>query len=461
MRQYISNSKKCMDSVVPGILNSKVKEYEKSQANKIRSMRVLYESGLLEKRKYTSIRNSSDKAEIIPGVEVPKIIPYKNLMSFLKTIDVGELRDLQTLATELSTESVPGVYRPLKPYLLKLADLYMDLHRQIPMLHWFHGEEGLFWVAIGADGAPFGKDDFATAYLVSFLNLLNRVQSCNENHLLLGANCEEDHPLMKAYIQQLTKEMEEVENEVLTTEKGYQVRFAIKLIASDMKWASSFSGELNNAATYFSPFANVSQSNKHTMFGSIGGSDAIWQPWSYEKRLEVARKVQNFKKRLKDPDKKQRGEVTKFIAQTKSRQEFVPPLGKFVSLIKPDPLHRINNGWQQWFTHCLTVAMQHTNPNKLKAAVVLSDLPTSCPLVTFFNCVKERIKCGRLYKNFCRWFSEERKKGLQFSYRFTGLESKRFCWNFGLLIEVLLGIANISSSIKVKLHALAFSALQL
>ena len=105
--------------------------------------------------------------------------------------------------------------------------------------------------------------------------------------------------------------------------------------------------------------------------------------------------------------------------------------------------------------------MQHTNPNQLKAAVVLSDLPTSCPLVTFFNCVKERMKYGRLYKNFCRWFSEKRKKGLQFSYRFTGLESKRFCWNFGLLIEVLLGITNISSSIKVKLHALAFSALQL
>ena len=60
VREYISISKKCMDSVVPGILNSKVKEYEKSQANKIRSMRVLYESGLLGKRKYTSIRNSSN-----------------------------------------------------------------------------------------------------------------------------------------------------------------------------------------------------------------------------------------------------------------------------------------------------------------------------------------------------------------------------------------------------------------
>ena len=48
-------------------------------------------------------KRKNQKAEILPGVEVPKILPYKNLMSFLKTIDVGELRDLQTLATELST----------------------------------------------------------------------------------------------------------------------------------------------------------------------------------------------------------------------------------------------------------------------------------------------------------------------------------------------------------------------
>lgn len=179
MKEYISNSNRCMSSVIPSIINSKVKEYEKSEANQIRSMRVLYESGLLGKRKYTSIRNSSDilnepgakkrknhKAEIIAGVEVPKIMSYKALMAFLKTVDVGELKDLQTLASELSTESVPGVYRPLKPFLLKLADLYLELHKETPLLHWFNGEERLFWVAIGAGGAPFGKDDCATGKLV-------------------------------------------------------------------------------------------------------------------------------------------------------------------------------------------------------------------------------------------------------------------------------------------------------
>lgn len=302
---------------------------------------------------------------------------------------------------------------------------------------------------------------FLLAYLISILNLLNRVQSCNDNHLLLGANCAEDHPVLKAYTLQLTKEMEEMEGKLLTTEKGKEVRFTFKLIPCDMKWASTFSGELSNAATYFSPFANVSQTNKNKLFGSIGGPESTWQPWDYKKRLEMAAKVDNFKKKLRDPNGKQRGDVTKFIAHSKSRQEFVPVLGKYVDRIKPDPLHNVNNGWQHWFSICLAVAMQYTNANQLKVAVVLTDLPHSCPLVKFLNCLKEGAKCGRLYKTFCRWFSEKRKKGIQFSYRFTGLESKRFSWNFGLLIDNLLKITNLSVSTKVKLTTLAFSGLQL
>ena len=73
-------------------------------------------------------------------------------------------------------------------------------------------------MAVEADGTPFGKDDTVTAYLVSFLNLLNRVQSCDDNNLLLRANCEEDHPLMKSYSNHLGEEMEQIEEKTLTTE---------------------------------------------------------------------------------------------------------------------------------------------------------------------------------------------------------------------------------------------------
>ena len=36
-------------------------------------------------------------------------------------------------------------------------------------------------MAVEADSASFGKDDTVTAYLVSFLDLLNRVQSYDDD----------------------------------------------------------------------------------------------------------------------------------------------------------------------------------------------------------------------------------------------------------------------------------------
>lgn len=107
------------------------------------------------------------------------------------------------------------------------------------------------------------------AYLVSILNLLQRVQSCNDNHLLMGSNSPENSPLMKHYTDHLRREMEEVEGQQLTTPQGYQITFRMKLIPCDMKWASSMSGELNNCASYFSPFANVNQNTKQQWMGQL------------------------------------------------------------------------------------------------------------------------------------------------------------------------------------------------
>lgn len=141
-------------------------------------------------------------------------------MGHLLSTNIGEVVALEHLAERFSVEAVSSVYRPLKPFLLKLADLY---HEKMPCLRWFNEEKGLLYLTVGAVGAPFGKDDTAAAYLVSFLNLLQGDQSYNDNYLLLGANCEDDHPLMKAFTCQLTKEMEEIEGEALATPKGIKL----------------------------------------------------------------------------------------------------------------------------------------------------------------------------------------------------------------------------------------------
>lgn len=154
MANYITKSNQCMHDIIPNIVKAKIKQYEKSKENQVRSMRVLYEGGLISKRKYTSIRNSSDvvketgkkrknvKTEFMTGCEVPKILPYKTLMTFVRSIDIGEVLSLENLAAKYSVEAFPGVYRPLKPFLLQLADLYLLVDSKSPCLHWFNGEKG-------------------------------------------------------------------------------------------------------------------------------------------------------------------------------------------------------------------------------------------------------------------------------------------------------------------------------
>ena len=82
-------------------------------------------------------------------------------------------------------------------------------------LSWFD-EPNTFQVAIGADGAPFGKHDEATAWLVSVINTSKQVASSHNNFLLCGANCSEAHPSMQRYCKQLTHDIAYIESNIFT-----------------------------------------------------------------------------------------------------------------------------------------------------------------------------------------------------------------------------------------------------
>ena len=51
-------SKVFSKDVIPDIVQSSVKSFDKSSKNVIRSVRVLYRGGILSKRKYSSVRSS-------------------------------------------------------------------------------------------------------------------------------------------------------------------------------------------------------------------------------------------------------------------------------------------------------------------------------------------------------------------------------------------------------------------
>jgi len=57
---FIRKSNICMQEIIPGIIKGKIKDCKQRKENQVRSLHVLYEGGLKNKRRYTSIRNSSD-----------------------------------------------------------------------------------------------------------------------------------------------------------------------------------------------------------------------------------------------------------------------------------------------------------------------------------------------------------------------------------------------------------------
>ncbi|KAK3742180.1 hypothetical protein QZH41_012076 [Actinostola sp. cb2023] len=201
-----------------------------------RSVMQLYKGGTMTKKKYKDLRKQN--WELMLGVQIPKPVPYDRLQAFIRGINMGEVCDLQEFATKISKPSVYEVYRPLESHLLLLADMYLYIDRHNKILQWSNEVEGKFIVALGADGAPFGKNETATAFVVSFLNILDGVQSCDNNFVLLGANCDETHPLMFEYTKQICNEMKQIEQKTYEVQ-GKQIKFECLLIPSDQKWIAS------------------------------------------------------------------------------------------------------------------------------------------------------------------------------------------------------------------------------
>ena len=116
-----------------------------------------------------------------------------------------------------------------------------------------------------------------------------------------------------------------------------------------MKWLASFSGEVSNAAYYFSSFANVNNDSKNAVNGTLGlQPDSSWQPWKYEERLKVAKKVSQMKEELNQKKLSvatKRKKVLELIKTLESRQEFPPLLGPLIDKAYAEPLHNAINAW--------------------------------------------------------------------------------------------------------------------
>lgn len=446
---YVGKSRKMKTKVIGKIVKEDIAIFEESTANKLRSLKVLYSKGLMSKEKYKSVRLSLSTMsstgnckrtglKFMPNAPVPKLLPYAKLIDYVNSINIGNVHDFcADFCYNLDDdEKANGAYRDVEEFLVELADMYICLENSNTLELVNFEEPNHFRIAIGADGAPFGKDDEATAWLLSFLNSGERIASVNENFILCGANCSESHPAMLRYAEKLISDLTSIEKStyILPGSKT-KVKFSVELVPSDMKWVSTFSGELSNAAHYFSPFGNVSEDDKCIVNGSLGpGDDCTWKPWVYAERLAVASKVNAKKEELaqsKLAESTKRTKLLAYIKSLKSRQEFVPYLQQLVDKVYAEPLHCANNAWQQLHE----IMLSHANDKSGLPSTFTdpSKLP-ECPLASHLATLKE-IRASRLYKKVRKWISQGRKGSL--SYRFTGKETKLLSQKFMCLVKAI------------------------
>ena len=273
----------------------------------------------------------------------------------LTPFNVGNVKRLSNFCQDVD-DTVNGAYRELDEFLPVLAELYIEIDQLMG--------DNSYSVAIGADGAPLGKYDETTVWLVSFLNSGDRITSQNENFLITGGNCVEDHICMKRYERKIASDMQVIVcKEYLV--KQFKVIFSFQLVPADMKWLPSFSGELSNAGYYFSSFANFNDDNKHTVNGTLGpGSEATWQPWVYAEGLEVVEAVDKRKEELSKQKLSEgtvRRKTREHIDGMSSRQEFSPLMGSLIDKGYAVPLHNSNNAWQYFHEKLLELAIAKSN----------------------------------------------------------------------------------------------------
>ena len=480
LKQYSQSSKK-FQKANKDLVKTAIKKFEKSDDNNIRSCALLYAGGVTSKRKYESTRsilstsstgNKTEKGflkrkriQVGFGYTIPKILPYKNLMSVINNINIGDLYSVnEMLCKDMpSNRKVNGVYRDLEDLLTSLAEYYLtiDVHRiQEDRLKWFGEKKGSFKVAIGGDGAPFGKWDQSMSWLVSFLNVGPRVASPNDNFLLFGANCSETHDAVIKYTKMLGVQCSDIEKKTYSV-CGINVTFTFDLIPTDMKFLAFVNGELSNSSRYFSSFANASTDDLDCLHGSFGiTDDKKWKPWKYSERLVMADKVSKLKTSLskkKYAASTHRNKVTQFIGEKKSRQEFKPPIGKLCDKGVLEPLHLKNNAVQKLHSYMLELALSTSNlPSKVSLS---GDLP-ECSITRFINALEHKVKAKRLKTQVLKWLVEDRSKDKNFSYRFTGKDSQLILHGFMYLIDAIRGKSS-SPALIAKLLTLVFIALRL
>ena len=465
---FLDKSKKSLqESFRKKVVKKWSKKYYRSSENELRSLNAYYSHDVLGKRKYLNLRkaNSQSKYE---GIDLPNYIQYVDLAKAINKVDIGEYFDISKLSTT-SMRKVNGVYRSPANFILRMAKFYLIVNEEredkLKCFTYFpkkDRESFLFALALGGDGAP----GTGMAFLVSFLNVSERIASSKEQFLLFGGDVEENSEEVVAFLSLLNKDLEFLESKVfnisVNKENMMKVEFKVCEIPNDMKMLSFLGGELSNGATYFCTFANVNLKDSNDYKKTFGLSqNNDWRPFSYSKRLDDAKKVALKKKDIDTKnvsESRKRNLLTSFIASLNSRQCDFPLIGPYIDCAKAEPLHLKNNTVKERFIMIFKICVAQSNLTSVKS---FRDIPKESLFGKFVFFIRKKMNCNFLAKKIERWFNDNiTKLDKDFTFRFRGKESLSYLRYFSQLINMIL--INISDeTVKKKLLQIHFQSIHL
>ena len=266
------------------------------------------------------------------------IISDKKVDNFVRSLDIGHVNQIP---------NSPGVSRTITGLVFMIIDLHLRLPNLCRKLIWFNENTNHFIFQFSDDGAPESSQLTMSIGSLTSWNFGDRVRSRDFQYILHCVSLREKDEVLEIIWKQHTDEMEVLEGNVCNV-CGKQCTLEFQPSA-DMSWQSWANNELNQAATFPSPYANVSKGNMCIMGATIGlGEEDLFKPYTMEIRNSHVKKVTNFMNSLpcSMSEKNQHARKLQFMAENGIRQLGPPRIGHFADRQRPEPVHCEINAWQ-------------------------------------------------------------------------------------------------------------------
>ena len=346
MDQLITNYKN--GQFLQNKLDEVTKKFETGDIALRQAIVVKYQN-MLSRRKYDYISKTCqsfydpDKETWLPrnekinGVKfrTAKLASHKRIENFVNALDIGDVYHIPGHV---------GMVRPLTSLFVMITDLHLGQPHLCKDLIWFNNIKNHFVVEFSDDGAPETKELTMSVGTLTFWNFGRQIRRRDYHYLLHAASENEKSEIFEDLWDQHCLEMETMEGCQFTIH-GQSVSFEFHPSA-DQSWISWAANEVNQAASYPSPFGNVTLASLHQVNGTFGTSSTnTWQVWSEDVRKKNVEDALKERERLKKSglsEDKQHSKLLEFIRESGSRSLGKPRIRSFVNRLRPEVKVRNN-----------------------------------------------------------------------------------------------------------------------